>query len=952
MASRNQSYGGGQRGAGGGGGRDRQQFNRGGGPRDRQQNNRDPGGFRGGGGGGYAASRNVPPRPTRDLQIVKMPPNENKSKFVGKSGKQTQVVVNYFKMRYNNGMKIHRYRVDYFIHGENDIRKEIVTKRRLAHRERFWNFVREHEEFFKGRHNLVYDDSHMFYSIKSLDIDGDIAELTITEQAERDNEQLIMQIKPAGVLAIQFDEDGFRVLNMILTQCARCPIDRLRNTIHCEISRMYMLNRAIHMPLDLDGFQMFRGLYSFAKQGLMHGQAFANFDVTHSAFYKMDLPVLQFYTFAKTGQFLSADQQLQLREYGMDRRQRQELKTLLNGIKLKKIKRHPDMVESEATFCDVINRSSDAYRFPSTEYGEVTVREYYRRRYNYELRYPTMPLIQIMPRERNLMIPIELLKISDRMQRLRRKLPDTLQALTNQFTTTPPAQRFSDIDQMSRDECLIMDDPFLDNFGVGVDPRFLEIGARVLTPPNCMFSNSFPAIMRMTAVEGPQKEGRTIGLVFDVVIVDRCINWNDDRNRNAWITLVHSCRQRGITIPNDEPFGVTQFPFNAEDVDRFVNTRFARFQSLKNLMPMFIVIMPNNAGIYQAFKGICELRFGIRSQMIKKETFLNKLVKECERGGGPMSSAVARNIFLKINSKCGGVNCKITPTPNDNWTKFVGRNNSTLFIGIDVTHPAPGDTESPSISALVGNIDLDATRFTATVRAQTHRTEWIEAMEEMFDDRLKHFEKGMQMFQKERFAPSKIIVFRDGVSESQFEGLMDFECTAMRQAIKKRYNGKHTPKLTILVVQKRHNTRFFDRNDRDQKNKGNLQPGTVIDGYVTSHQKEFYLCSHKGMLGTSRPAHYFILLDENNFTPDDLEICSNNLCYLFARAPMPVSIPAPVYYAHLACYRARHHWAAADDNLRVGENGQPLAKDRDDRIIEPNRAVIVNQELRPSMYFS
>lgn len=39
-------------------------------------------------------------------------------------------------------------------------------------------------------------------------------------------------------------------------------------------------------------------------------------------------------------------------------------------------------------------------------------------------------------------------------------------------------------------------------------------------------------------------------------------------------------------------------------------------------------------------------------------------------------------------------------------------------------------------------------------------------------------------------------------------------------------------------------------------------------------------------------------------------------------------------------------------SINFRENGQPLAKDRDDRIIEPNRAVIVNQELRPSMYFS
>ena len=46
-----------------------------------------------------------------------------------------------------------------------------------------------------------------------------------------------------------------------------------------------------------------------------------------------------------------------------------------------------------------------------------------------------MPLIQLMPREKNVMVPVEMLRVSDRFQRLRRKLPDVLQAKTNQVHT-------------------------------------------------------------------------------------------------------------------------------------------------------------------------------------------------------------------------------------------------------------------------------------------------------------------------------------------------------------------------------------------------------------------------------------------------------------------------------------------------------------------------------------
>lgn len=77
---------------------------------------------------------------------------------------------------------------------------------------------------------------------------------------------------------LTFNEDGFKLLNLILTQFSRCPIERLRDHVHCEISRMYIRNAATHQPLDLNGFEMFRGLYAFARRGLKAGQAFANFD--------------------------------------------------------------------------------------------------------------------------------------------------------------------------------------------------------------------------------------------------------------------------------------------------------------------------------------------------------------------------------------------------------------------------------------------------------------------------------------------------------------------------------------------------------------------------------------------------------------------------------------------------------------------------------------------------
>ena len=52
---------------------------------------------------------------------------------------------------------------------------------------------------------------------------------------------------------------------------------------------------------------------------------------------------------------------------------------------------------------------------------------------------------------------------------------------------------------------------------------------------------------------------------------------------------------------------------------------------------------------------------------------------------------------------------------------------------------------------------------------------------------------------------------------------------------------------------------FFPQNERDGDRSGNCPAGTVVDRAV-AHPTEFdfYLQSHGGLLGTSRPAHYSV----------------------------------------------------------------------------------------------
>ena len=66
------------------------------------------------------------------------------------------------------------------------------------------------------------------------------------------------------------------------------------------------------------------------------------------------------------------------------------------------------------------------------------------------------------------------------------------------------------------------------------------------------------------------------------------------------------------------------------------------------------------------------------------------------------------------------------------------------------------------------------------------------------------------------------------------------------------------PGITLIAVQKRHHTRLFCMDKRDQSGRaGNVPAGTTVDANITHPtENDFFLCSHQGIQGTSRPSYY------------------------------------------------------------------------------------------------
>ncbi|MED6193882.1 Protein argonaute-2 [Stylosanthes scabra] len=251
------------------------------------------------------------------------------------------------------------------------------------------------------------------------------------------------------------------------------------------------------------------------------------------------------------------------------------------------------------------------------------------------------------------------------------------------------------------------------------------------------------------------------------------------------------------------------------------------------------------------------------------------------------------NLALKINAKLGGSNVELSHM----FPYFEG-DRHVMFVGADVNHPGSWDNKSPSIAAVVATVNWPAAnRYAARVCPQYNRSEKILNFGEVCSELVACYSR------MNGVRPERIIIFRDGVSEYQFDMVLNEELHDLKREFQ-RLN--YFPTITLIVAQKRHQTRFFPEGWKDGSSSGNILPGTVVDAKVTHpFEFDFYLCSYYGSIGTSKPTHYHVLWDEHKFKSDELQKLIYDMCFTFAKCSKPVSLVPPVYYADLTAYRGR-----------------------------------------------
>ncbi|XP_050220335.1 protein argonaute 1 [Mercurialis annua] len=680
-------------------------------------------------------------------------------------------------------------------------------------------------------------------------------------------------------------QEALQVLDIVLRE--------LPTTRYSPVGRsFYSPDLGRRQPLG-EGLESWRGFYQSIRPTQM-GLSL-NIDMSSTAFIE-PLPVIDFVT-----QLLNRD----VSARPLSDSDRVKIKKALRGVKVEVT--HRGNMRRKYRISGLTSQATRELTFPVDERGTMkSVVEYFYETYGFVIQHSQWPCLQVGNQQRPNYLPMEVCKIVEG-QRYSKRLNERQITALLKVTCQRPHERERDIMQTVHHNAY-HNDPYAKEFGIKISEKLASVEARILPAPWLKYHDTgrekdcLPQVGQWNMMNKKMVNG---GTVNNWICVNFSRNVQDSVARGFCYELAQMCYISGMAF-NPEPV-LPPVSARPEQVEKVLKTRYhdAMTKLQGKELDLLIVVLPdNNGSLYGDLKRICETDLGLVSQCC--------LTKHVFR----MSKQYLANVALKINVKVGGRNTVLVDAISRRIPLVSDR--PTIIFGADVTHPHPGEDSSPSIAAVVASQDWpEVTKYAGLVCAQAHRQELIQDLFKEWQDPVRGKVTGgmiKELLVSFRRAtgqkPQRIIFYRDGVSEGQFYQVLLYELDAIRKACAS-LEPNYQPPVTFVVVQKRHHTRLFANNHHDRNavdRSGNILPGTVVDSKICHPTEfDFYLCSHAGIQGTSRPAHYHVLWDENKFTADGLQSLTNNLCYTYARCTRSVSIVPPAYYAHLAAFRARFY---------------------------------------------
>ncbi|KAK4741945.1 hypothetical protein SAY87_025533 [Trapa incisa] len=540
---------------------------------------------------------------------------------------------------------------------------------------------------------------------------------------------------------------------------------------------------------------------------------------------------------------------------------------------------------------------------------EMTVYDYFVNLRNIQLKYSgKYPCIRVGRPKHPIYIPIELCWLVS-LQRYPKSLTKFQRASLIEKSRQKPQERMQLISDELRGNNY-SSEPMLRSCGITISSNFTQIEGRVLPAPKLIVGDGEDFIPRNGRWNFQYKKFAKATKIENWAVV----NFSARCNVGGLVKdLMRVAAAKGLNVR--QPFNI--FEENprfrrappAVRVDKMYEEVLANLPGTPNFL---LCLLPDrkNSDIYGPWKKRSLTDHGIVTQCL------------CPIRVNDMFLA---NVLMKINAKLGGLNSLLSLEHSTSIP--IESKVPTLILGMDVSHGSPGQSDIPSIAAVVNSRQWPLiSRYRATVRTQSPKLEMIDSLFKKVSDEVDEgiIEEVLYDFYATSGSrkPGRIIIFRDGVGETQFGEVLNKELNQIMEACKFK-DENWFPKFVVIVAQKKHHTRFFQHGSNN-----NVPPGTIVDTSICHpRNNDFYLCAHAGIMGTTRPTHYHVLLDQVGYSIDDLQELVHSLSYVYQRSSSAISVVAPISYAHLAASQVGMFMKFEDMSETSSSNGGLTSSD-------------------------
>ncbi|GAA5987144.1 hypothetical protein JCM10908_001048 [Rhodotorula pacifica] len=624
------------------------------------------------------------------------------------------------------------------------------------------------------------------------------------------------------------------------------------------------------------------------------------------------------------------------------------------------VDRRDSLLKTKVKGRGLVPKRARDVRFLVNGTEETDVEEYVLKQFGIRLQHPDWPVVET---KKDVYYPLELISLNDK-NKFNRRLTRDQQTLASKFQAMKPAEKIRYIRRIRGEFVTPLCAPLLTACGLLVDTATKQVDGRVIAPP----ASSTPSATRPAKCWATTRSSQG--------------RWLDDaRDRQPFGIFLDDLLQKAAALGLRCTVDVQRLAQRAtyeqradEPPKKTLHSAVFQAEQVFGKKPKLLiwVFAEAKSADYPVFK-FESVKLGIASQAIQSKKIRKLDVQLAVNLSMKINGKLGGQKFRLDANSTAGVSGK-----HAGWLS----QRKPMVVGADLSHEP--DRPSVAVLTATMHDQAVICAEAASVqpliepgedtppRSRAKKQEVIRDAHKLFLTLLKARVKAG----RGRLPPDSILILRDGVSEGEFRAVIYHEFSEYRRAIKsfrteadlsmlteigtavieaetaakvrdasksgldvvaikhagqqalsdvqkvqaegKKALDAYNPKLSFIACIKGHHLRFFEERGPSTNN---IPPGTAVDSGVTDARwAESYMAVHKALIGTTRPTRYVLLVDDNKMTSNDFEATINALCFSYQRCNKAVSLPAPVYYAHLVAGQIRQ-WIISDHGSASSAGG-------------------------------